>query len=133
MQLVISGSRYLNDYELLNKTLLRVTFRWDWKKLKLHLGDNKGDKVKQTAGADALAARWCSQWYIPYCRYRADWTLGKKAGPLRNREMLDGAGPGARVLCFHDGRTDGCGTWDMIQEAKRRGLDLKIIKVKIDG
>lgn len=124
MDLVVSGSRHLTDFQVLNHALIVATWRWDWTKLKLHLGGAKG--------ADKLAEQWCDKWFIRYALYKADWNQhGKGAGPIRNREMLDGAGPAARVVAFWDGRKEGCGTWDMIQESRRRKLKLKIIKVEL--
>lgn len=42
-------------------------------------------------GADFIGQSWALDWGIPIKYYRADWTLGPKAGPLRNQEMADNA------------------------------------------
>jgi hypothetical protein len=51
-----------------------------------------------------------------------DWKLGAKAGPLRNRKMLDEV-PSA-VLAFPYGESKG--TWDCINEAARRGIPVTV-------
>lgn len=38
-------------------------------------------------GADAFALEWAEKFSIPHTVHVADWSLGRKAGPLRNTEM----------------------------------------------
>jgi hypothetical protein len=40
-------------------------------------------------GADALARRWAVARGVPVVTVAADWSLGRKAGPLRNRAMIE--------------------------------------------
>ncbi|MEO7717725.1 MAG: SLOG family protein [Capsulimonas sp.] len=57
-------------------------------------------------GVDTAAARYARAHEIPLTEIRADWSLGRKAGPMRNREIVaasdfvlafwDGASPGTR-------------------------------------
>ena len=64
-------------------------------------------------GADALACDWAAMRSIGYIKYPADWeTLGRKAGPLRNREMLERETPHL-VVAFPGGP----GTANMIKLA----------------
>lgn len=65
------------------------------------------------SGADALGRHWAASKKITTRTYPAEWKIhGKKAGPIRNQQMLDDAKPNV-VLAFPGGR----GTTDMITRA----------------
>jgi YspA, cpYpsA-related SLOG family len=68
-------------------------------------------------GADQLAGQYATDRGIPVHSYSPDWSLGRKAGPLRNQRMIDDGKPDA-VLAFPGGR----GTDDMIRRACKAGL-----------
>ena len=69
-------------------------------------------------GADTLAAEWARVAGVQTEAFPADWaTHGKKAGPIRNQQMLDEARPDA-VVAF----PGGSGTADMIARSKAAGL-----------
>lgn len=64
-------------------------------------------------GADAFGAEWADRNGVPTWVFPADWKAhGRKAGPLRNQQMLDEALP-ERVIAFPGGR----GTADMLRRA----------------
>lgn len=66
-------------------------------------------------GADTLAKQWAASNRIPCYEYLANWrTYGKRAGPLRNQNMLREFQPDV-VLAFPGGR----GTADMVRQAKQ--------------
>lgn len=69
-------------------------------------------------GVDAAAARWAREMEIPEHTYPADWSLGPKAGPLRNERM---AAEGGATLCLaiHHGTR---GTADMVRRARAHGI-----------
>lgn len=68
-------------------------------------------------GADSLAEGWAIERVVPWKEYpvtKSDWKkLGKKAGPLRNRRMLEIEKPDL-VVAFPGGR----GTADCKKQAK---------------
>jgi len=69
-------------------------------------------------GADALAADWAKQRGILTTAYPADWAHeGRKAGPLRNQQMLNSGKPHI-VIAF----PGGAGTADMISRAEAAGV-----------
>jgi len=68
-------------------------------------------------GADQLAGQYAENRGILVEIYPPDWSLGRKAGPLRNQRMIDDGKPDA-VLAFPGGR----GTDDMIRRAWKAGL-----------
>ena len=70
------------------------------------------------SGADIFAAQWAGNRGVHGAPYPADWRVkGKKAGPLRNREMLDAEKPDG-VIAFPGGR----GTADCCRAAAERGI-----------
>jgi hypothetical protein len=72
-------------------------------------------------GADALANEWARSKGIKTQRFRADWRLqGRKAGPLRNAQMLREGRPDL-VIAFPGGD----GTADMIRQARAAGVEVK--------
>jgi hypothetical protein len=71
-------------------------------------------------GADAIAKRWADA--TDGARqesHPADWSLGKKAGPLRNQEMVDLGGYYA-CLAFPLGESRG--TRDCMRRAEKAGI-----------
>ncbi len=74
-------------------------------------------------GADAIARRVADDLGIPCTVYKAKWDEhGKRAGYLRNIEMLD-ASPD-EVLAFWDGQSKG--TKHTITEAEKRGIPVRV-------
>lgn len=68
-------------------------------------------------GADELAGQWATIRSVPVTVVAADWkTHGKKAGPIRNRKMLDLAPD--LVVAF----PGGAGTADMMRAADSAGV-----------
>ena len=80
-------------------------------------------------GADRLASEWCEARGTSHELYRADWLIGRKAGPQRNERMLRALlqwasqGHNIAVIAFPGGR----GTADMVRRA--RAADVQVIEV----
>lgn len=73
-------------------------------------------------GADTLGEQYARERGYTVERFPADWnTLGKRAGYVRNCQMADNADA---LIAFWDGNSKG--TKDMITEAKRKGLVVRI-------
>lgn len=76
-------------------------------------------------GADMLGERYAKENGFKVERYTADWeTYGKKAGPIRNRQM---AQISDYVICFWDGKSKG--TKSMIDFAKQFNKPIRIKKI----
>ncbi len=76
-------------------------------------------------GADRLAGQSASQLNIPVEVYPADWDrYGKRAGFIRNREMLEEGKPDL-VLAFWDGYSNG--TRNMIELAEGAKIPTLVI------
>jgi hypothetical protein len=70
-------------------------------------------------GADYFAKQWAGSRAVRVVTFKADWRqFGKKAGPIRNQQMLDEGKPGL-VVAF----PGGWGTADMLRRAKKAGVD----------
>jgi len=108
MRIVVTGGRDFSDGALVAKALSAVH-----RKHNIDLLINGGAR-----GADTLAANWARRAGIQVATVYADWrTHGKKAGILRNQQMLDAAKPDACVA-FPGGR----GTADMVARCAKAGL-----------
>lgn len=73
-------------------------------------------------GADTMAGSWASAFGVRCETYDADWSLGPKAGPIRNQRMIDEGKPDL-VVAFPGGK----GTADMVRRAKKAGIPVKEI------
>lgn len=75
-------------------------------------------------GADTLANYWARAMGIQVKEYRADWILygNRRAGPIRNRQMLNEGKPDL-VVAFPGGK----GTADMVKQAKN--ANVKVMEV----
>lgn len=74
-------------------------------------------------GADMLAADWARMRQVPLEVFNADWErYGRRAGPIRNQQMLDEGKP-ELVIAFPGGP----GTADMVQRAMK--ADLAVYKM----
>lgn len=75
-------------------------------------------------GVDSQAGEWAALRGITVEEYPADWRgQGVKAGPLRNKEMLDKGRPHL-VVAFPGGK----GTYNMIFQARRAGIPVVEVK-----
>ena len=75
-------------------------------------------------GADTLAAEWAGERGVPAEVYMAEWgRLGRKAGPIRNRRMLDEGRPDL-VVAFPGGK----GTAGMIALARAAGCEVIVTR-----
>lgn len=74
-------------------------------------------------GADALGMAYAGLRGLKLHKRPADWAKhGKAAGPIRNAEMAEA---GDALLAFWDGESKG--TKNMIEVARRKGLEVKVI------
>lgn len=81
-------------------------------------------RVGGAAGVDKIAYDWLYENQWSRHEYKADWaTYGNKAGPIRNRDMLEGSEEGGilsdMLLAFPEPGfiRANSGTWDCIKKA----------------
>lgn len=71
-------------------------------------------------GVDEFAGDWGHGFLVPVRVFHADWERhGKRAGPIRNQQMIDEGRPDL-VVAF----PGGAGTADMVRRARKAGIDV---------
>lgn len=112
MKVIIAGSRYIEDYNLVAQAI-----------------DDSGFEITEVVsgcsrGVDKIGESWARSHGIPIEHYQADWqNFGKAAGPVRNRGMAQYAD--ALIAILAPGSK---GTADMIRQAKIYGLKIHIVE-----
>jgi hypothetical protein len=121
-RVLICGSRTWDDDYLIRFVLAG---------LREHATSNMGKLViieGCAGGADHVACEWHGEQDpgVIHRHFPANWTThGKKAGPLRNQQMLDEGRP-VRVIAFSEHPIT-TGTADMIRRAKKAGIGVWVI------
>lgn len=113
-RVLVTGSRRWSDVQALEGALLAV-----WHDI-TQLGGDMVVVHGNARGADRLADAWARRNTIPVERHPADWSLGRRAGPLRNQAMVN---LGAHlVLAFPAGAATG--TRDCMRRARAAGIEV---------
>ena len=116
MLVLVCGDRKWTDSNFIRKTLLD---------LKLSLWNDKGEHITilqgGAKGADLIAGQWGKDEHLEVIEVPAEWDLyGKRAGPIRNNEMLK-MNPDL-VIAFHNNIESSKGTKDMVYKARKAGI-----------
>ena len=114
MKVIIAGSRDFKDYTMLTRYCDKIL-----------LNQINIEIVSGTAsGADRLGEKYTIKKGYPIKKFPADWDKFKKAaGPIRNRKMAEYADG---LIAFWNSKSKG--TENMIQEANKLNLKVKVIK-----
>lgn len=123
-RILVCGGRDYADYLCLTKTLEQICWDRKWVSDVVDGNVNWLPKVVIISGvakgADSLAIDWAVVNWVPFETYPAQWAVyGKKAGSIRNQQMLDEGKPDL-VVAF----PGGIGTKDMIRRAKKAGVEV---------
>lgn len=114
MKLIIAGSRDISDYEIVKQAVIASGY---WKEFGRTIEVVSGG----ARGVDRLGEEFARKNNLKVHRFPADWSQGKAAGHIRNREMGDFAkASGGRLLALWDGVSPG--TKGMVAYAKQIGL-----------
>ena len=117
MNLIIAGGRDFDNWPLLCESLDHILKKTPMSTITIFCGMAKG--------ADNMGMLYATMNYIPVRRFPADWdTHGKKAGILRNQEMIDAGA--THLVAFWDQKSKG--TADMIKRAIKAGLAVRVVK-----
>ncbi len=118
-RVIIAGTRSFNDYELLRTSCNNLLSE----KQRTHTIV----VISGTArGADQMGERYARERGFQLRRFPADWEQhGKSAGHIRNAKMADNADA---LIAFWDGESNG--TKNMIDNARRKGLAIRIIQYR---
>ena len=115
-KVIIAGSRGFEDYDILKKTMDSLL------RIRVEQGEEIVIVCGEAHGADALGKCYASERGFAVLSFPADWRrFGRRAGVIRNRQMAEAADA---CVCFWDGESRG--TANMIEEARRRGLPLRV-------
>ena len=113
-KVIIAGGRDFDDYIKLKKSCDRLLANKD--NIEIVSGTAKG--------ADIIGERYADLWGYKLTRFPADWDQhGKAAGHIRNRQMAEYADA---LIIFWDGSSRG--SRNMIDEAKKKGLQIRVIE-----
>ena len=111
MRVLVCGGREFDDWGLVCSTLDKILFS----------GERIVTIIEGGAkGADFLGRVWAKFRNCPYKEYPANWKkYGKRAGPIRNAQMLEEGKPDL-VVVF----PGGAGTRDMMDKATNAGVEV---------
>lgn len=116
MKIAVIGSRGYNNYNEFCEMLEYFI---------QNLGEVTFVSGAAKSGGDALIARYCKENNLPLIEFPADWNnLGKKAGFIRNKQIIDEA---EGVIAFWDLKSKG--TEHSILLARKKGIKIKIVEI----
>jgi hypothetical protein len=92
---IIAGGRDITDFKLL--ILAMEAASWHMPKVTEVVSGG-------CRGVDKLGERWADDVAVPVKLFKADWSKGKRAGPMRNRRM---ASYGDNAVILWDGKSAG--------------------------
>ena len=128
VRIIVAGGRDFADYNLLFNSLMNVLTDLE----EVNTVENKSqiEFISGTCrGADVLGEQFAYNFGYSVKRFPAKWDeLGKRAGYVRNCDMAKYASEADHgiLVAFWDGISKG--TRNMIEIAKRYGLDVKVVK-----
>ena len=119
-RVIIAGTRTFQDYDLLEKHTTFMLSR------KVSAYETIEIVSGGASGADALGERYAREHGYKLTIFPADWgRYGRRAGPMRNRQMVEYADA---LIAFHDGTSRG--TANIIAEARAVGLPVSVKRYK---
>ena len=119
-KVIIAGSRSFVDYEKLRSVCDSILpNQYSEPRISILSGTS--------SGSDSLGERYANERGFALNRYPANWKqYGRAAGPIRNRQMVEDADA---AIVFWDGQSRG--TKNLIEEAKKQGLIVRIIMYNV--
>ena len=119
LRILVTGSRDWSDVNAVATALGYASTGWSPSSVTVVHG-------ACPTGADAIADEWGTGFGFTVERHPADWSQGKKAGPLRNQAMVD---LGADIcLAFPLGESRG--TRDCMKRASAAGIPVRVIEAQ---
>lgn len=117
--IIIAGSRDFTDYKIV-KSSLKNFF------ISKQTTDKPTIICGMARGADMQGYRLAKEFKLPLKEFPADWSLGKRAGYIRNEQMAKYAHENENgvLFAFWDGKSKGT-KW-MIELAKKYNLEVHI-------
>lgn len=121
MRVLVCGDREWKNRELIRRQLESI-----------HLGVGIEAVIEgECVGADTIAREEAEKLGIKVIPFTPKWRLyGIAAGPIRNKQMIDEGKP-ELVLAFHNDLSKSKGTKNMIEQAKKAGVKVQVIKESV--
>lgn len=120
MRILICGDRRWQNFESIERVIHHLLLRYGREGLEIVEGG--GGKT------DLTAASICRMEQVAFHEYPAFWKLyGRAAGPIRNTRMLEAMKPDC-VYAFHANLKKSKGTKDMVNQARKKGIPVVLIK-----
>lgn len=120
MRVLVCGSRDFNEHGFLTSVLENMAF-----------GHHEDDMLieGEAPGADTLAREWAERRDILVNKFPALWEkYGKRAGYVRNAEMLDKGKPDIVVAFVNKPLAESRGTAMMVKLAREAGVETLVIE-----
>ncbi len=123
-RILVCGGRDHSDYKLIRDSLYDILFDKEWDD-----EDEVPNVIIIHGGAETGADKWADRWAVhnglTIEEYKADWEkYGRRAGPIRNQQMLDEGKPDL-VVAFPTPTS--VGTWGMVRRAQKNKIETIII------
>jgi hypothetical protein len=119
MNIAIVGSREFNDYEYLSQQVVNLIIKNNYDKTPIKIVSGGA------RGTDKLAEKFAEAHNLDKLVFLAQWsTLGKKAGYMRNKEIVENAD--ALIAFWKD---QSAGTKHSIDLAHRKGIPTHVFIV----
>lgn len=117
--IIIAGSRDFTDYKIVKSSLKNFL-------ISKQTTDKPTIICGMARGADMQGYRLAKEFKLPLKEFPADWSLGKRAGYIRNEQMAKYAHENENgvLFAFWDGKSKGT-KW-MIELAKKYNLEVHI-------
>lgn len=123
MMIVISGSRDFNNYEVIESKILDIIG-------KLNSNTSSIEIISGGCmGVDKCAEGFAQKNGFKFTEFPANWSIGKSAGYLRNKQMAEYASAELNGVLIAFWNMKSKGTKMMIDLARRYGLDVYIINL----
>jgi hypothetical protein len=138
MIIAVTGWRHWTD-----SVFIQVSLRQTCERFGVPQGVPLHVRIGDAEGADEVVREWCTFHSVSHKVFAADWGRhGKAAGPIRNRQMLEGegdlvTGPTELLLAFpgrhRPVKVPGSGSWGCCIEAALMGIRVEIPPYKHSG
>lgn len=121
-RIIIAGSRTVpeSNYELHMK-MLEIFKNLPREEVEIVSGGARG--------ADKFGENQAEMWDLPLKVFPADWSLGKKAGYIRNKQMAEYS---THLVAIVDLSFESRGTRNMIKLAQEYGLKIRVLYINED-
>lgn len=117
-RIIIAGSRDYSNYDVIRSVMSAFD-----------LSENIEIVSGGCRGVDTLAEKFAKEFGYKFTEFPADWSLGKRAGYLRNKQMAEyAAKENGMLVAFWDMKSRG--TKLMIELAKKYKLQIYVINTE---